>query len=129
MKKHEKKHKVNKWIYWIPRIASIVFILFLAMFSLDVFGNGYGFWGTLLALFMHNLPSLVLTALLIVAWRYEIVGGIAFVLAGLLYILFVLFAVQDDLPWYTGLSWSMIIAMPAFAIGALWLVCWFRKKR
>jgi hypothetical protein len=123
------KHKVNKYIYWIPRIASIVFILFLALFSLDVFGNNYGFWGTLVAFLMHNLPVFILTALLIIAWRHEVVGGIAFVLAGLLYIVSVLFRVQEDLPWYIALSWCTMITLPAVVIGALWFANWFKKRR
>jgi len=58
-KKEEKQAKeINPikrdWIYWTPRILSIVFVLFLALFSLDVFDGNYGFWGTLLALFMHT---------------------------------------------------------------------------
>mgnify|MGYP002070012838 CR=1 FL=1 len=34
-----KKRKVSRFLYWTPRILSILFILFLAMFSLDIFGN------------------------------------------------------------------------------------------
>jgi hypothetical protein len=124
-----KKPKVNKYIYWIPRIASIAFILFLALFSLDVFGNDYGFWGTLVAFLMHNIPVFILTGLLIVAWRYEIVGGITFVIAGLLYIVFVMNKVYNGLPWYIGVSWSMTITLPAIVIGALWFVNWFMKKK
>ena len=29
--------KINKFIYWIPRILAILLILFLMIFSLDVF--------------------------------------------------------------------------------------------
>ena len=34
-------------LFWTPRILGILFALFLSMFALDVFGEGYGFWGTL----------------------------------------------------------------------------------
>jgi len=40
----------DRTVYWLPRLLSIAFILFLSLFSLDVFGEGYGFWNTLLAL-------------------------------------------------------------------------------
>ncbi len=66
--------KINKFIYWTPRIASIAFILFLALFSLDIFDMKLGFWGTVAGLFMHNIPSLVLLAVLLISWKYEIVG-------------------------------------------------------
>ena len=44
--------KINKFIFWTPRILAILFILFLALFSLDVFDGNYGFWGTILGLFI-----------------------------------------------------------------------------
>jgi hypothetical protein len=54
----------------------IVFILFLTMFSLDVFEME----GTLLeklgGFVMHSIPSLVLVAVLLVSWRNPFVGGV-----------------------------------------------------
>lgn len=119
------KKKISKWLYWTPRILSIIFILFLALFSLDVFGNNYGFWGTLLALFMHNIPSLVLLIILIISWKYEIVGGIAFILAGLLYIYLVLSRTQFE--WFI-LTWILQISGVAFLVGILFLINWFKKR-
>src|SRR3989344_8840572 len=107
-------NSMNKYLYWIPRILSIIFILFLAMFSLDIFDGNYGFWGTILGLFMHNIPVFILTIVLIISWKHEIVGAVAFILAGLLYIFSLL--MKPELEWYM-LSWSLIIAGPAFFIG------------
>ncbi|NMB48203.1 hypothetical protein GYA13_02020 [Candidatus Kuenenbacteria bacterium] len=118
--------QISKFIYWTPRILSIIFILFLALFSLDVFGNNYTFWETVVGLLMHNIPSFILLILLLISWRYEIVGGVAFILAGLLY-LFSLFS-PGHFEWYM-LSWSLLIAGPAFLIGALFLANWFQKKK
>jgi hypothetical protein len=123
------KKKPNKFIYWTPRILSIIFLLFLALFSLDVFGEGYGFWGTILAFLMHNMPVFFLAIILWISWKYEIVGGIAFILAGLLYIVFVMVSlIKTGFQWYY-LVWVIQIAGPAFFIGALFLIGWFRKKR
>jgi len=116
-------------IFWIPRILSILFLLFLAMFSLDVFDGGYGFWGTLLALFMHNIPVFFLLTVLIIAWKHEIVGAIAYALAGLLYIgLLIYSAGRGNGEWYM-LTWSIFISGPAFAIAALFLIGWHRKRK
>lgn len=117
--------KVNSFIFWTPRILSIIFILFLALFSLDVISPEYSTGEILLGLLMHNIPSLVLLVVLLISWRYEIVGGVVFVLAGLVYIVFTLNA---ELPWHTALIWSMTIAGPAFLIGGLFLANWFIKK-
>jgi hypothetical protein len=96
------------------------------LFSLDVFGNGYTFWQTLAGLFMHNIPALILAAILVISWKKEIVGGIAFILAGLLYI--VLVCTRSTFEWYM-ISWSLIIAGPAFLIGILFLINWKNRKK
>jgi len=125
-KRKEKMNKeINKFVYWTPRILSIIFLLFLAMFSLDVFEPGLSFSQILLGLFMHNIPVFILLIILWISWKYEIVGGIAFILAGLLYIL-TLF-MNPKFEWYM-VSWSIMIAGPAFLIGILFLIGWFKKK-
>ena len=118
-------NKINKFIYWTPRILGVLLILFLAMFSLDVFEPGLTVSQIAIGLFMHNIPVLLLFIILIISWKHEIVGGVAFILAGLLYIGLTLTRV----PWYLALSWSLIIAGPAFFIGILFLVGWFKKKK
>jgi hypothetical protein len=54
----------------------ILFILFLTMFSFDVFEME----GTLLAklggFVIHSIPSLVLVAVLLIAWRNPLLGGV-----------------------------------------------------
>lgn len=120
----EKHKKINRVLFWTPRILSILFVLFLSLFSLDVFGNNYTFWETILALFMHNIPSLILIALIVISWKYEIVGAITFILAGMLYIFLVLY--RNEFQFYM-ISWSFIISGPAFLIGILFWLNWRRK--
>ncbi|MEM4239851.1 MAG: hypothetical protein QXM31_02295 [Candidatus Woesearchaeota archaeon] len=121
--------KVSKFVYWTPRILGLLFVAFLALFSLDVFGTGLGFWQTLGALFMHNIPALILLAVVIISWKHEIVGGIAFILAGLLYIaLMAVSALRGQFEWYM-IVWSLQIAGPAFLVGILFLACWRKKKK
>jgi len=120
---------MQKFICWAPRILSILFILFLAMFSLDVFSEELNLWQTLLGLFMHNIPSLILTVILIVSWKYEIVGGIGYMLAGMLYIgLIVKNSLQDGFHGYY-ITWSIIITGPAFLVGVLFLLSWINKRK
>lgn len=119
------KKKINKFTYWTPRILGIIFILFLMMFSLDVFQPGLTVWQITIGLFMHNLPALILLIFLIISWKYEIIGGIVFILAGLLYTL--LLATSSHFEWYM-LIWSLTISGPAFLVGILFLINWFKKK-
>lgn len=115
---------MSKWVYWTPRVLSILFILFLTLFSLDILGNGYGFWETILGLFMHNIPSIVLTILLIFTWKRELIGVVTFGIAGLLYIVLLFFS---PFKWFK-IAWAIQIAGPAFLVSYLFWLNWKRKK-
>lgn len=120
--------KVSRFVYWTPRILSIIFIIFLSLFSLDVFEEKSGFWGTALGLFMHNIPVFVLLVVLLISWKREIVGGVVFILAGLLYIALLLINIfKNPSDWYM-LFWALQISGPAFLIGILFLINWFKKR-
>ena len=123
------KKKISKFVYWTPRILSIIFIFFLALMSLDVFEGNYGFWGTIAGLFIHNIPAMILLIILIISWKHEIVGGIAFILAGILYMTMILMtAITTGFEWYY-LSWAVQISGIAFFIGIMFLAGWFKKKK
>ncbi len=68
---------------WTPRIICALAILFVSMFALDAFAPGLTIWQQLGAFLMHLIPSFVLLALLIIAWRWELTGGTIFVVIGL----------------------------------------------
>lgn len=120
----EKHPGVSNFVYWTPRVLGIFFVIFLGLMSLDVF-NGAGFWETAVGLFMHNIPALILLVVLIISWKREIVGGVVFVLAGLLYIALLL---RNSFEWYF-LVWAIQISGVAFLIGGLFLVGWNKKKK
>jgi hypothetical protein len=123
-------NRVIRFVYWTPRILSILFLLFLSLFSLDVFDMRLGFWETVAGLLVHNIPSFTLLIVLVVSWKHEIVGGVAFTLAGMVYIVWLLKTILGDTPHqWDILSWSFTIAGPAFLIGTLFLVGWYRKKK
>lgn len=124
--KKMKKPQVSKWLFWTPRILSIIFILFLTLFSFDVIDLGYGFWMTVGAFLIHSTPSIILLITLLIAWKYEWVGAAMFLLAGVAYIILV--CTRSSFQWYM-ISWSLIIAGPAFATGILFWLNWHAKKR
>ncbi len=110
----------KKIIYWLPRILSIVFVLFISLFSLDVFGE-YSGWELAIALFMHLLPVFLLIGVTIAAWKYDLVGAIAF------------FAMAFWYVWMVGLdrhwTWYVFISGPAIFIGVLFLINWLQKNK
>jgi hypothetical protein len=120
----------KKYLYWIPRILSIIFILFISIFSFDVFDAGLGFFETILGLFMHLIPSFILLIILLISWKYELVGGIVFFLFGiLLFTRALLTALTSSIEWSAFLYSSLLIVAPAFLIGILWILNWKNKKK
>ncbi len=71
-------NKGNRYLTWVLRILLILMILFWALFSLDVFEGEQGFWNILVAFLMHNIPVFVMIFILIIAWKWEHIGGITF---------------------------------------------------
>ncbi len=120
------KQRVSAFVYWAPRVLSIMFIAFLALFSLDVITPESSLKEIIVGLIMHNIPVFIMIIVLVIAWKHEIVGAIAFLLAGVIY---VVFTTRSGLDWRIALSWSMTIAGPAFLIGGLFLVNWLRKRQ
>jgi hypothetical protein len=109
-----------KIIYWLPRILSIAFVLFLSLFSLDVFSE-YGGWNVVLPLLIHLVPSFVLLGVIIISWKHDLVGAIAF----LGFAVFYVFAVGLDRPW----SWYAGISCPSAVVGILFLLSWLQKGK
>ena len=115
----------GKLLFWAPRILTIAFIAFLSIFALDVFDEHLSFWPTALALLMHSLPSIVLIAALILAWRREWIGAVLYAAAGLLY---VIWAATVSRPVSPRLTWMLAIAGPAFVIAILFLLNWRKRE-
>ena len=112
------KGPVKRILFWTPRILSILYAVFISMFALDVFGEGYGTWRTIVALLMHLIPTAFIIVVLIISWRWEWVGALLFAAAGLYYA-------------FTTLKhpdWILVIAGPLFVIAILYLLNWLNHK-
>ena len=72
---------ISKIMYWVPRIFTILALLFMMMFSLDVFEGNEPFSRKMLDFLIHNIPVLILAVILFIAWIWEVVGGILLILA------------------------------------------------
>ncbi|MBC3796329.1 DUF7670 domain-containing protein [Acetobacterium tundrae] len=118
--------KINGFIYWTPRILSILFVIFIGLFSLDVITPELSIGEIIQGLLIHNVPTFALIIILAIAWKFEIIGGIAFIVAGIAYIIM---ALQGGIPWYIAISWSLTIAGPAILIGILFLLNWHLKRK
>ncbi len=111
----------QRLLYWVPRILTILFAMFISIFALDVFSEHLPFWRLILALLIHLVPTLVLFVLLALAWKWEWIGGVGYFALGLLY----LYRFGGRFPLFTYVT----IAGPLFLIGTLFVLNWiFRKE-
>lgn len=121
-KRHENRvtARLAKLIYWGPRVAGVAIILFVSMFALDVFEEGYSLGEMLLAFFMHMLPSIALMIVLALAWRWEWVGFLAFLGASGLF--FALTFVRNDPLQELGMF--LVFTGPLLVIAVLFGIYW-----
>ncbi len=73
----------SKIIHWLPRIIVILGILFVSLFAFDSFRSGNSIWQQLLEFLIHLIPSYILLIVLLIAWKYEFIGGIIFIIISL----------------------------------------------
>jgi hypothetical protein len=111
--------RLTKIIHWAPRIAAILIIFFISLFSLDVFEMGGTPLELLGAFLMHSIPSIVMIVLLIFAWRRPVVGFIAFLLAGLFFLRFVILGA--DLGHFLLFSGPLLLVSALFYADWRWL--------
>ena len=116
-------------LHWTPRILCILAILFVSLFAMDSFGSDATFWQQLGAFLLHLVPSFILVILLIIAWKWELIGGIIFTLAGLGFspVIFQHNYKMNGSVW-NSLETVIFITIPFFIVGILFIVSHYRKK-
>ncbi len=116
--------------HWSPRILCVLAILFISLFAADSFAPGLTIWQQLGAFFIHLIPSFILLALLIVAWKWERIGGIIFMVIGFGLSPFI-FMLNYNRNHSIGMSLGIILAItfPFIAVGILFIISHFMKKK
>jgi prolipoprotein diacylglyceryltransferase len=113
----------TKVLHWLPRVLCIFTILFVSLFALDSFSNPTAF-------LIHLIPSFILCAILIIAWRWEKAGGIILTIAGLALCIFVF---QMNLRRTHSIAASLMIVLmlcfPFVLAGILFIISDSRKKK
>lgn len=119
-----------KILHWTPRIICILAIIFISLFALDSFNPELTIWQQIGAFIMHLIPSFVLIAFLIIAWKWEFIGGIIFALIGLGFSPFIFmhnFKMNDSVLY--SLNTVMIINLPFVIVGVLFILNHFKKRK
>lgn len=117
-----KRSPAQQLVYWAPRALCIAYAVFISLFALDAFGQGRGFWETLLGLLMHLIPTFLILVVLALSWRREWVGGAVFLALAAFYVV-------ETLGKPSG-NWSVILLIsgPLALTGVLFLSNWFFRE-
>lgn len=100
--------------YWTPRILGIALIFFVSLFALDAFKPDPNLQGLL----MHLLPTIFLAIVLIIAWKKPLIGGI----------LYMIISVYYGVKALEHLNWILVIGLPVFVIGMLFILSYWMEK-
>ena len=123
-------NRLTKITRWTARIFSILAILLVSMFALDAFEPGQSIWHQLLAFVIHMIPSFILTALLIIAWKWERIGGILLAVAGLAFGIFLFRSgSMHHLSLWNSFSTIMAFAFPFVLSGVLFIISYYLNKK
>jgi hypothetical protein len=96
---------------WIARTCAIGVSLYLAIFALDAWDPAKALAGRLMDVALHLVPSGLVLAIAIAAWRRPWIGGAAFVALAIGYATFAGFRP----------SWVLAISGPLLTVGLLYL--------
>jgi hypothetical protein len=120
----------TKVFSWTGRILCILAILFVSLFALDSFSSERTFWQNIAALLMHLIPSFVLIAILIIAWKWEKTGGLILTIIGLAFSIFLfIFNYKRNHSVGTSLLITLMLAIPFVLAGILFILSHFKKKK
>ncbi|MBC8479411.1 MAG: hypothetical protein H8D46_03010 [FCB group bacterium] len=112
---------VKKTLYWSPRILCILLALFLSIFAMDVFDEGYGFWDSMIALMIHLIPVYMVVFVLILAWRWEWIGAVMYLGLAVFYV----FLTSGNAHWGAYFSISGSLGL----VGILFLINWLNREQ
>jgi hypothetical protein len=109
--------RLAKIIHRAPRAAAILIILFIGLFSLDVFEMQAPPLELLAGFLIHNIPSILMLVLLVFSWKRPVVGFVAFLIAAAA---FTLFFVRD----IRALPNLVLFVIPILLIASLFYADW-----
>ena len=106
-------------LLWIPRVLGIGLALFLAVFALDAFGPDKTFIQALPGFVVHLVPAFAVLTLVLLSWRWELVGAITLIGLSLAYA----YWARHHLSWILGISGPLLI------VGLFFLLSWTQRTR
>jgi hypothetical protein len=120
-----------KILHWTPRIICILAILFVSMFALDSFSPELTIWQQIGGFIIHLIPSFILLVFLLIAWKWELIGGIIFTIIGVGMSPFVFLLNHNRNHFSIGASLVVVllITFPFVIVGILFIWSHYMKKK
>jgi hypothetical protein len=105
-------------------------LVFISLFALDAFSNKLTIEEQLGDFLIHLIPSFILLAILIIAWKREYIGGILFTIIGLVLTPFI-FTLNYNRNHSLSTSFGIVLAItfPIIIVGILFIISHFVKKK
>jgi len=122
--------KALKIIHWTPRILCIMAIAFIELFAMDSFDPRLSVPSQLMHFLMHSIPSIILIIFLVTAWKWELIGGMIFMIIGIGFSPLI-FSMNYHMNHSVWMSLGIIatITFPFIVIGVLFMLSHFMKKK
>ncbi len=114
-------HRTVSKLILLPRTVGLIYLLFLMLFSFDVFEGTAVTVNEILAFLLHSLPSLILFAILIATWRRPFWAGVLFfIFTAAITVLF---------HTYTGTDRLTLITLPPLLVSVLFFAAYQHTKK
>ena len=118
--------KCQKSFYWFPRGAGIICAAFCFILAFGVFTEEDGTpLEKTIEFFMQLIPFLIMIVLLLISWKWELIGGICYIILGIAIIVYMIIFRPEI--WYN----SFFLSGPLFFVGLLFIMhnFIFEKKK
>lgn len=109
------------WLKWVAGIICILAVIFVMMFSMDCFDSGYSFKDSITCFVMQNIPAFLIIISLVIAWKWEMIGGVLLVIASIVMIYY--------FQGFRGNIWAIILASPFLLAGVLFILDGYLLKK
>ncbi len=106
---------MKKVVYWLPRVFGIFAILMLIMFNLEFIETEL-----IIVTIFNLLPVFALIITLSLAWKDELIGGIAFIIVSIAFSIY--------FKTYYSLSDFLIVSLPVLITGVLFLISYYKNN-
>jgi len=98
----------NNFLTWFPRILAIAFAIFISVFALDSFEGHNTILQKLGHLLLHLIPTAAVLAMLYLAWNRRIIGGLGFMILGMVFTIH--FGTWKELSLFSMFSLPLFVA-------------------